>query len=322
MVGSAMTRVSVPEADIGVQPPVCPGLLVGGLKPLAEVGALARGDPVDGAEVLLDGAAEVVVLTPAGPAQEGGQASRSADDDTQAVADEAGIGGIVDVGGDDERVAPDGVGGVGDEAMPLGDDAVVEPFEGVGREQGDVVAEASPVEGGGLVPAADAHDEPQGAVLLGEVLEPIVVEVAAQAYGGEDEDGPVVQAGPAAIGAGGGVDILCDGFEELVAEFGPGIDVLQGAEDGDDLITAVGVEPDLGDGRGVESKLGIEGDAHGWWTRRSSLWEPEIRDSPGRDTRSGGDLREESLARTVEKAGPTAYSDGDELGAEGESDPG
>src|SRR3954471_1081864 len=287
--------------------------LVGGPEPFPEVRTLARGDPVDGAKVLLDDAAEVVVLTPAGPAQQGGQAARGADDDAQAVADEAGIGGIVDLGGHDERVAADGVGGLGDQAMAFGDDAVVEPLDGLGREQGDVVAEAPPVEGGGLVPAADAHDEPQGLVLLGEVLEPIVVEVAAQAYGGEDEDGPVVQAGPAAIGAGGGVDILCDGFEELVAEFGLGVDVLQGAEDGDDLITTVVVESDLGDGRGVEAKLGIEGDAHGRWTRRFSRREPKIRDSPGRDTRPGGDLREESLAKTVEKAGPTAYSDGDSL---------
>jgi hypothetical protein len=194
--------------------------------------------------------------------------------------------------------------------MAFGDNAVVEPLDGVGREEGDVIAEASPVERGDLVPAADAHDEPQGAVLLGEVLKPIVVEVAAQAYRGEDEDGPVVHAGPAAIGAGGGVDIVGDGVEELVAEVGLGVDVLQGAEDGDDLVATVVVESDVGDGRGVEAKLGIEGDAHGWWTRRSSRREPEIRDSPGRDTRPGGDLREKFLARTVEKAGPTAYSDG------------
>jgi hypothetical protein len=134
------------------------------------------------------------VLTPAGPAQEVGESSRCADDGAQAIADEAGIGGIVDVGGDDERVAADLVGGVGDEAMALGDDPVVEPLDGIGGEEGDVIAEASPVEGDVVVPAADAHDEPQGSVFLGEVLKPIVVEIAAQAYGGEDQNGPVVHA--------------------------------------------------------------------------------------------------------------------------------
>ena len=44
---------------------------------------------------------------------------------------------------------------------------------------------------------------------------------------------------------------------------GLGVDVLQGGEDGDDLVATVVVEPDLGDGGGVEAKLGIEGDAHG-----------------------------------------------------------
>ena len=142
--------------------------------------------------------------------------------------------------------------------------------------------------------------------LLGEVLEAVIVEVAAQAYGGENEAGPAVHAGPAAIGAGGGVDVLGDGVEELVAELRLGVDVLQGAEDGDDLIATVVVESDVGDGCGVEVKLGIEGDSHGGWTRRFSLWEPEIRDSPQRDTRPGRNLREEFWVKTVEKAGPTA----------------
>ena len=53
-------------------------------------------------------------------------------DGAEAVADEAGIGGVVDVGGDDERVAPDRLGRLGDEPMPLGDDQVVEPLDGVG----------------------------------------------------------------------------------------------------------------------------------------------------------------------------------------------
>jgi hypothetical protein len=100
-------------------------------------------------------------------------------------------------------------------------------------------------------------------VLLGEVLEPVIVEVAAQTYGGEDEDGPVVHAGPAPIGAGGGINIVRDGIEDLVSELRLCVDVLQGAEDGDDLIATVVVESDVGDGCGVEAKLGIEGRASG-----------------------------------------------------------
>src|SRR5665213_899536 len=115
--------------------------------------------------------AEVTVLTPAGLVQKAGQAVRRAEDGAQAVADESRIGGIENVGGDDERIAPDSVGGVGDQAMPLGDNEVVEPLDGVGREQSDVVTESSPVEGLVIAPAVNAHDSSQGTMLLGEVLE-------------------------------------------------------------------------------------------------------------------------------------------------------
>jgi hypothetical protein len=147
-------------------------------------------------------------------------------------------------------------------------------------------------------------------VFLSEVLKSIVVEIAAQAYGSEDEEGPVVDAGPAVVGAGSGVDIVGDGIEELVAELRLGVDVLQGAEDGDDLIATVDVESDVGDRCRVEAKLGIEGDSHGGGTRRWSCWEPEIRDFPARDTRPGGHLREESLAESEEIASPTVFSGG------------
>jgi hypothetical protein len=143
-------------------------------------------------------------------------------------------------------------------------------------------------------------------MLLGEVLEPVIVEVAAKAYGGEDEEGPVVHAGPSPIGAGGGIDVVGYGVEELVAELRLGVDALQGVEDGDDLIATVVVESDVGDGCGVDAKLGIEGDSHGGWIRRFPLWEPQIRNSPQRDTHPGRNLREEFRVKTVEKEGPTA----------------
>jgi hypothetical protein len=91
---------------------------VGVLEPLAIVMPLARGDPVDGAELRLQATEQVLVLPPAAPAQQARPASGRRDDRAEAVADEARIGGVVDVGGDDERVAPDYLGGLGDEAMP------------------------------------------------------------------------------------------------------------------------------------------------------------------------------------------------------------
>jgi hypothetical protein len=56
---------------------------------------------------------------------------------------------------------------------------------------------------------------------------------------------------------------LCDGIEDLVAECGLTVNVLQGREDGNDLVATAGIERNVGDGGGTESKLGIEGAAHG-----------------------------------------------------------
>src|SRR3954471_8939925 len=252
--------------------------------------------------------AEVAVLTPAGLTQKAGQASGRTDDGAQAVADEAGIGGIVDVGGNHERVAPDRVDGVGNEAMPFSDDQVVESLDGVGGEESDVVAKASPVERLVVAPTVDAHDSSQGTMFLGEVLKPVVVEVAAQPYGAEDQDRPVVHARAALVGTGDRIDVAGDGIEQFVAEFGPAVDVLEGTEDGDDLIAAVGVETDLGDDRAIQPELRVEGDSHRSAPRRF----------PGLSSGNGGffnetlqgayDLRGASLPKTREKRDSNTFS--------------
>src|SRR5512135_442719 len=113
-------------------------------------------------------------------------------------------------------------------------------------------------------------------MLLGEVLKPGVVEVAAEPDGAQDEDRPVIHPRSSLVGTSGPIDILGDGVEQLVAEFGPGVDVLQGSEDGDDLVTAFPIEPDVGDGRTIEPELGIEGASHGGGPRRMPGWEPAI----------------------------------------------
>src|SRR5512135_282827 len=265
--------------------------------------------------------AEVAVLTPASLTQKAGQALGRADDGAQAVADGAGIGGLVDVGSDHERIAPDRVGGVGDEAMPCGDNQVVEPLDGVGGELSDVAAEASPVERLVVAPTVDAHDSSQGTMLLGEVLQPIVVEVAAEADRPQDKDRPGGHSRAALVGTGDPIDVLGDGIEQFVAEFGPAVDVLQGSEDGDDLIAAVGVEPDIWDDGAIQPELGVEGPAH--------------RSAPGRfpglscgnggfigETLQGAyDLRGASLLKTRVKRDSNTFSDGLYLGVRGPTTP-
>jgi hypothetical protein len=105
-------------------------------------------------------------------------------------------------------------------------------------------------------------------VLLGQVLEFVVVEIATESDGSENEDGPIVHAWSATIRTRAGIDVLCDGIEDLVAECGPTVNVLQAGEDGNDLVATASIERDVGDGGGTESKLGIEGAAHGEAFRR------------------------------------------------------
>src|SRR5512144_37059 len=98
-------------------------------------------------------------------------------------------------------------------------------------------------------------------MLLSQVLEPVVVEVAAEPDGPQDEDRPVLHPRTAVVGATGPVDIPGDGIKQMIAQLGPAVDVLQGFEEGDDLVAAGGVEPDVEDGSAIEPQLGIEGDS-------------------------------------------------------------
>ena len=140
-----------------------------------------------------------------------------------------------------------------------------------GDNRADVVAEASPVELRLVTPAPDAHDQSQGTVLLSQVLEPVVVEIAPEPDGPQDEDRPVLHPGTAAVGTAHPIDILSDGIEQGIAQGGLGVNVLQGGQDGDDLVSAGGVEADVEDGSAVEAELGIEGDSHGADLEDSSL---------------------------------------------------
>ena len=69
---------------------------------------------------------------------------------------------------------------------------------------------------------------------------------------------------------------MCDGIEDLVAECGLTVNVLQAGEDGNDLVATARIEGDVKDGGATESKLGIEGAAHEEVFRRRDRWERGI----------------------------------------------
>ena len=161
-----------------------------------------------------------------------------------------------------------------------------------------------------IVPIADSHDLSQGAVLFGEVLEFVVVEVAPQPDGGQDEDLPVVHSGAAALSAGGAVDVPGDRPQHVVAQVGAAVDVLQRAEDGDDFVAAIEIEANVEDRLTIKPLLGIEGFPHG---SRSSKHGMCWHYSPFLETdlaRKRSHLRGAILKKSPTNQDRNAFSDG------------
>src|SRR5271166_585524 len=105
-------------------------------------------------------------------------------------------------------------------------------------------------------------------MLFGQILEPVVVEIAAQPNRPQNKDRPVGHPGTAKVCTGGSVDVLSDCIEQFIAQFGLAVNVLQPFEDGNDLVATRCVEPDLKDRRTIEPTLGIKGDSHRALPRR------------------------------------------------------
>src|SRR5512147_219902 len=151
-------------------------------------------------------------------------------------------------------------------------------------------------------------------MLLSQVLEPVVVEIAPEPDGPQDEDRPVLHPRTAAVGAADPIDILGDGIEQGITQGGPGVNVLQGCQDGDDLVSPGGVEPDVEDGCAVESQLGIEGDSHGRGPRRFPRSGAGNWLFRGNSYARSPILRGVVLSRIPEKTGSNTFCDGHSLG--------
>jgi hypothetical protein len=136
----------------------------------------------------------------------------------------------------------------------------------LGTQQAHVAGDPPPVEFLFVLllvfPAADSHDLPQGPMVLGEILELVVVAVAAEACRRQHQDFPVAHAGPAAAGAGPPVDIAGDCPENGITYRRLAIDVLQGAENGDCFVAAVEVQKDPGNRRAIQTLLTIKCFSH------------------------------------------------------------
>ena len=212
------------------------------------------------------------MLAPAVPAEPFGAHRRQAEDLAQAVADEAVVGGEVDVARRHEGVAAHRLGRLRLQAVSLLDDDPIDAGDRLGTQQVQVALDPPPVEFVFVLllgfPVPDPHDLTQGPVVLSQVLELIVVVVAAQACRRQDQDFPVAQARPAATGAGLPVDIAGDGVENGITHLGPALDVLEGAENRDGFVAAVEVQGHFGDRRTIQTPLTIQGFPHRFAPRR------------------------------------------------------
>ena len=142
----------------------------------------------------------MLVLTPAGLTVLLGQFRRQRHHLAQAIADQARLGGIMDVRLHHKGVTTHRLDRLRRQLVSRRHNQVVDLLQRFRLQQTDVVANPPPIKIHLLLPVANAHHQAQGAVLLGQVLQFVVIEVATQAHRRQHHDGPVTQAGRPSLG--------------------------------------------------------------------------------------------------------------------------
>ena len=99
-------------------------------------------------------------------------------------------------------------------------------------------------------------------MLLRQVLQFVVIEVATQADRREHHDRPVSQAGTTVVGTAAGIHILADYLENLPPQRHLPVHMLQGSQNRDDLIPTIEVQRHGIDGRAIQSRLFLKGQTH------------------------------------------------------------
>jgi hypothetical protein len=92
-------------------------------------------------------------------------------------------------------------------------------------------------------------------MLFREILEFVVVQIAAQPDGGQHRNVPVIKALSPTITARVLIDILRNKTENLVAHLRLAIDVLQAVQDGNDFVATLQIELDFRNGLTIQPPL-------------------------------------------------------------------
>ena len=108
-----------------------------------------------------------------------GQGRSDGEDLPQAIADQAAVRGIVNIGLDHEGIGPHFLGRLRFQPVAFVDDRLIDLVDGLGTQQIDVPLDPPPIEFLYVLllalPVADPHELAQGVVVLGEILELVVV---------------------------------------------------------------------------------------------------------------------------------------------------
>jgi len=151
--------------------------------------------------------------------------------------------------------------------MPRSDHFLVDPVQNIRGEQPEVVLEGLEFVGGFIGPVTVAEHLAQGAVLVGQLLDPVVVGIEPQSQHAQHQDGPLRHPGTTGIGVGFAAfafrqDLFEDGEDPLTHHRG-GVEVLQAPQQLRDIVAGFRVKADSTDGLFPQPHLRLDYFAHG-----------------------------------------------------------
>src|SRR5437899_2993203 len=100
-------------------------------------------------------------------------------------------------------------------------------------------------------------------MLLGQVLQFVIIQVATQTHRCQHDNLPVIHTRPTMLGAGLAVDVLAHEVQDFPPQLAIAVNVLQRPQDGNDFVTTIQIQFDLSDGRAIQARLRIEARSHG-----------------------------------------------------------
>ncbi len=156
-----------------------------------------------------------------------------------------------------ERIATHRLDRLRFQCMPCTYDQIIDLLQGLGPEFNQVVLDAPPIKIDFLsLPIANAHDLPQAPMVFRQVLQLVIIQVAAQPHARQHRDLPIVHAASPTVVVGALVHILAHQTQEFPPQLSIAIQVLQRPQDRDDLISTIQIQSYIADGQAIQTLFG------------------------------------------------------------------